>query len=118
IFKIVYPDDDVEYEVFAIQIQKINLIIKNNYFVTKTGQFAYVTTPEAVLPNSNFLTPDLPLVPITIKSIFSCSAYCIISPYTAISVTITFVNNLITGFSFFTISSVLLSQSLASSFAF
>ena len=50
---------------------KNRIIIQNIYFVTKTGQFEYVTTPEAVLPNSSFLNPDLPLVPITIKSILS-----------------------------------------------
>jgi hypothetical protein len=44
-------------------------ITSTTYFVTKTGQLAYVTTPEAVLPNTNFLIPDLPLVSITIKSI-------------------------------------------------
>ena len=69
--------------------RNINKIIQNIYFVTKTGQFEYVTTPEAVLPNNSFLNPDLPLVPITIKLILSCWAYWIISPYTANPVNIT-----------------------------
>ncbi len=30
--------------------------------------------PDATLPSSNFLNPDLPLVPIAIKSMFSLSA--------------------------------------------
>jgi hypothetical protein len=61
------------FDVFAIHILNSKIIVKNIYFVTKTGQFAYVTTSEAVLPNNNFLNPDLPLVPITIKSILSFS---------------------------------------------
>jgi hypothetical protein len=31
---------------------------------------AYITTVEATLPSNNFLKPDLPLLPTTIKSIF------------------------------------------------
>jgi hypothetical protein len=47
----------------------------NNHFTTITGQCAYVTTEDAILPSNNFLNPDLPLVPITIKSILFSSAY-------------------------------------------
>jgi hypothetical protein len=28
--------------------------------VINTGQLAFVTTPDATLPNTNFLKPDLP----------------------------------------------------------
>lgn len=44
------------------------------YFTTSTGHGAYVTTPEATLPSSILLIPDLPLVPITMRFAFSCSA--------------------------------------------
>ena len=50
-----------------------------NYLIIITGQWEYVTTPEAVLPNSIFLIPDMPLVPNTIISIFCFSAYSTIS---------------------------------------
>ena len=50
-----------------------------NYLIIITGQWEYVTTPEAVLPNSTFLIPEMPLVPNTIRSIFSFSAYSTIS---------------------------------------
>jgi hypothetical protein len=53
---------------------------QNIYFVTKIGQSEYVTISEAVLPNNNFLNPDFPFVPMTIKLILFCSAYCSISP--------------------------------------
>lgn len=53
---------------------------QNIHFVTKIGQFEYVTISEAVLPNNNFLNPDFPFVPMTIKLILFCSAYCSISP--------------------------------------
>ena len=48
-------------------------------FRYKTEQFAYVTTPDAVLPSNNFLIPDFPLLPITINLICSFSACCSIS---------------------------------------
>jgi hypothetical protein len=53
----------------------INPHSNNNHFTTITGQCAYVTTEDAILPSNNFLNPDLPLVPITIKSILFSSAY-------------------------------------------
>lgn len=45
-------------------------ITKSNrhYFITNTGQCAYVTTPLATLPSNIFLKPVLPLVPTTIRS--------------------------------------------------
>jgi len=38
------------------------------YLTTITGQYAWVTIPDAVPPNNNLLKPDLPLVPTAIKS--------------------------------------------------
>jgi hypothetical protein len=38
-----------------------------------TGQRAYDNTPDATLPRRVLLGPDLPLVPITIRSTFSVS---------------------------------------------
>jgi hypothetical protein len=36
---------------------------QNIYFVTKLGQFEYVTISEAVLPNNNFLNPGFSFCP-------------------------------------------------------
>lgn len=33
-----------------------------HYFITNTGQYAYVTTPLATLPSNNLLKPVVPLV--------------------------------------------------------
>ena len=38
------------------------------HLMTITGQWEYVTTPEAVLPSSIRLIPEIPLVPNTIKA--------------------------------------------------
>jgi hypothetical protein len=43
-----------------------NLNLQAFYLLTKLGQFAYVTTPEALLQNKNFLISDIPFFPITI----------------------------------------------------
>jgi hypothetical protein len=54
-----------------------------------------VTTPDATLPSNNFLKPDMPLVPTTIKSIFLSSAYSTIAATTDFSVAMIFVEILI-----------------------
>ncbi|MGA9171600.1 MAG: hypothetical protein WBL88_15505 [Nitrososphaeraceae archaeon] len=38
------------------------------HFTTITGHAAFVITPKATLPSNSFLSPELPLVSITIKS--------------------------------------------------
>lgn len=40
---------------------------KNSYFTTITGQVACVTTPEATLPSTSLVSPDLPRVPTTMR---------------------------------------------------
>jgi hypothetical protein len=54
-----------------------------------------VTTPDAILPSNNFLKPDMPLVPTTIKSIFLSSAYSTIAATADFSVAMIFVEILI-----------------------
>jgi hypothetical protein len=50
-------------------------IINLDYLITSTGQCAYFITSVDTLPGNNFLKRVLPLLPMTIKSIFSDSAY-------------------------------------------
>ena len=49
------------------------------HLTTITGQWEYVTTPEAVLPSSIRLIPEIPLVPNTIKLALFFSAYSTIA---------------------------------------
>ncbi|MGA7009788.1 MAG: hypothetical protein WB612_08620, partial [Nitrososphaeraceae archaeon] len=64
-----------------------------NHLTSKTGQCAYVTTPDAVLPRSNLLNPDIPIVPMTIRSISLFSAYSIIALTTELPPNITLDSN-------------------------
>ena len=64
--------DTHELSIHIDQVHRAKLLL--NYFTTITGQCAYVTTSDATLPSNILVIPDLPLVPIIIKSTFSRSA--------------------------------------------
>ena len=52
------------------------------HFTTSTGQCAYVTVSEATLPKRSLLNPDLPRVPITMRSTLASSEKLTITPDT------------------------------------
>src|SRR5215469_16907328 len=68
-------------------VSTVSILYSHFYLTTITGQCAWVTIPDAVLPNNNLLKPDLPLVPTKIKSKFSRSVYCTILSVTEIGLT-------------------------------
>lgn len=61
---------------------KVRAYLKSLSLYHITGAGALVTIPVAILPSNNFLNPDLPFVPTTVRSIFSFSAYSTILPTT------------------------------------
>ena len=63
--------------------------VLNCHFTTITGHDACVITPEATLPSNIFLNPDLPLVPVIIKSTFLFLAYSTIADTIDVAVTTT-----------------------------
>ena len=64
----------MNYDPSSLMYSNISYLVDLTYFATNTGQCAYVTMCDATLPSNNLLDPDLPLVPITIKSILFSSA--------------------------------------------